>query len=108
MALNTMTEKLPTAHIDLVRQKLRGELEELLACDALWHGKLTRELLDQAVEAGDDYRCSTIAERRAYFGEEITENSFRFLLRDLIATGRAKDMLMAWAREGAEVSPRSL
>jgi hypothetical protein len=88
--------QLPTAHGDLVRQRLRGELEELLACDELWHRRLSLEVLADAKEEADGTRYVLLSGR---YGPEQVEKNYHWLLRDLLATGRLCKELIAWARK---------
>jgi hypothetical protein len=89
-------EKLTAEEIESVRQQLKTQLDELLACDELWHKRLSREILDGAREEADGH-VFIAADRTDVTG--LVEREHRFTLRDLIATGMVSDNLIAWARE---------
>jgi len=89
-------EKLTAEEIERVRQRLKTQLDELLACDELWHKRLSQEVLTDATEESDGQRYVLLSGR---YDSDQVEKSYRHLLRDLIATGMVRNELIAWAKE---------
>jgi hypothetical protein len=89
-------EKLTAEEIERVRQDLRTQLNELIDCNALWHDKFSREILNYAEEqcGGLLYGFS-----KTIFSQKLIEEHRRLLLRDLIVTGMAGSELIAWVKE---------
>ncbi len=92
--------ELTAEEIESVRQRLKSQLDELLECDALWRNKLTRDILDGAREQAEGNRYVLVNEEGRYYHEQIADN-YRFLLRDLIATGMVRELMIAWANQPA-------
>jgi hypothetical protein len=93
-----MTDTEPTPEeIEGVRRQLKSGLDELLECDALWRNKLTREILNNAQEQADGH-VHVLVNKDGRFCPFQVENFHRELLRDLIATGMVRELILAWAR----------
>jgi len=88
--------KLTAAAIEGERRALKSRLDELLKCDELWNNKLTRTILDAAMEERDAHRHYVVEER---LPPEQAEQENCTLLRNLIAISMLGDELMAWARK---------
>jgi hypothetical protein len=86
---------LTAEEIEDVRQRLKSQLDDLLACNALWYTKLTRSVLDAAIEQANGHTNVIVGQPESQ-GLELVEDAHRCLLRDLIATGMLRRLALLW------------
>ena len=89
--------KLTAAAIEGERRALKSRLDELLKCDELWNNKLTSDILEAARNELDGHR-DILDDKSERYDQISADRDHFFLLRDLIVSGMASKLLLAWAR----------